>query len=297
MTATGKQQLLFGAIVSALVAALFHFLGVTGSGYDASQRTTSLFVWLSRRWIVDAEYGNDFPYGWAAPLASLWMVWHLRRELAAEAKRESWAGFGVVIFALLLHWLGLRTQQPRVSLAALLVLIWGIPFHLFGWRVARRLSFPVAFLLFTMPFDLNGPVLHLRSVVSAASAFLLNGLGLAMHSGDATSIRSDGEPLIMIALAHHAGGVRSLMYVAAAALSLGWARPCRATHRIALVLFVPLLLIVAGIVRTTLQALVWRSSGEAAGNIFGNDAVFYVVAFALLGWLHFALSKRGGAKT
>lgn len=292
-------QVLVALIVAAL-AALFHFHGISGVGYEASRATSSLFVWVQRRWIFDPVYGNDFPFGWAAPLVSLWMVWRLRAGLRAAPKRASWAGFAVVLMGLLVAWTGVRAQQPRLSAAALLLLAWGIPFHLFGWPVARRLALPAAFLVFTLPFDLlGGLVLRLRAVAAAASAVLLSGFGLPMTRVDATTIRCDHAPDIVVAVSQHAGGLRSLMLVTAAAVLLAWLRQRGHLRQALLVLSAPVIVLAASVLRTIFQViaetthLAFWPRGAASGP---TGLVFYAAAFALLGCCHAALRRGRDAK-
>jgi exosortase len=61
----------------------------------------------------------------------------------------------------------------------LIVLIWSIPFYLYGWRVARILSFPAAFLIFCIPLNfLDSLTFPLRIMVTIVTSSILNGLGI-----------------------------------------------------------------------------------------------------------------------
>lgn len=287
----GWRLALFAAL-AVLAAFLFHRYGVTGAGYNANVATRSLFVWTSQRWVVDTAYFNDFPYGWLAPLMSLWMVWRIRRELAAADRGENWLGFVLVLAALLAQWIGARTQQPRISAAAFLLLLWAVPFHCFGARVARMLVVPVGFLLFTIPFDLlSGVVLRMRVFATAASSALLCGLGVPMVVADPTTLRTTSSPAYAIALSTHAGGIRSLMYITAAAVLLAWMRQRGPVRQVLLLAGVPMIVFCAGVLRTVAEGFGWSMGGTKAAELLGAAPTFYALAGALLFFWHRAVTR------
>lgn len=266
------QRLLPACVIATLVFVLFHFFGVTDLGYDPATVTRSLFVWIARRWVVYSASQDDFPYGWAAPLVCLWMVWRLRREFASVAKRPNVTGFAVIVFALLLHWLGAKTQQTRISIAAFMLLVWGIPFYFFGWPVARRLIAPVGFLVFTAQFDfLFGAASMLRCTVAELGMILLNGLGVHARLPDATTLQA-GDTVISIA--KQPGGLRSVMLVMASTYLLAWMRQRGLLRQILLIASAPLVVLMASVVRTILHAI--------AGDYAGSFPVFYLFAVLLL---------------
>lgn len=269
-----------GGVIALLLVALFHFHGVTDLGYGKTMLTRSLFVWLQQRWVIYTADQNDFPYGWAAPLVSLAMVWHLRHELAAVDKRPCLAGLALVLFGLLLHWAGARAQQSRISMAAFMLLVWAIPFYLYGWPVARRLLVPAGFLLFALQFDfLFLLVARLRATVAFVSTLLINGLGASAVRTDPTSLQAGGH---VIALAQQPGGLRSIMLVTAAAIMLAWWRQRGLWRQLALVAAAPLLVMAGSVVRTVAHGL--------GGPMMGHAAVLYTTAFLLLWLLHRALA-------
>ena len=160
-----------------LLWVLFHLLGKPVG--DLQSR--SVFVWMVARWNDPLSYGTDYSVGWAIPCVSLWLLWRRRGEFAAAIARPAVAGLVVVLLALALHWLGVRTEQPRLSLAAFIGLLWGIPCFIYGRGIAALLFFPCAYLVFCIPFNfLNGMTFPLRLLASTAAAGLLNGLGIGV---------------------------------------------------------------------------------------------------------------------
>lgn len=172
--ATGRVELGLVALIVGLLCALFHFFGNTS---EVAREGSSLFVWFGRQLVAR---GGDFSHGWVIPVVSLGIVFWSHRELARAAKSVSYVGLAVVIASLLLHLLAMRAQQPRVSLVALVGLLWGIPYFLYGPAVARILFFPCAylFLCFTA-YILVYFLFRLRLLSSVLASGLLNGVGIA----------------------------------------------------------------------------------------------------------------------
>jgi exosortase len=200
------------AVVIGMIFALFHYQGNT---VDIRVFGRSALTWMTERWTDDIEYGGDYSHGWLIPILSLYVVWHRRKELAEATKRISYAGLAVVIACLLLHWLGAKAQQTRLSLFALVGLTWGIPFYLYGWQVARQLIFPCAYLIFCIPFNFLDSVTHpLRIFATEVSAFFLNGVGIGVEASGARlhSLTPGGFDLDV---ADACSGIRSLTAITA----------------------------------------------------------------------------------
>ncbi len=200
------------AVVVGLIFGMFHYQGNT---LDVKVFGRSALAWMVERWTDDIEYGGDYSHGWLIPLLSIFVVWHRRKQFAAASKRVSMAGLMVVILSLLLHWLGAKAQQTRLSLFALVGLSWGIPYYLYGWQVARLLIFPCAYLIFCIPFNFLDSVTHpLRIFATEASAFLLNGIGIGVEASGARlhSLTPGGFDLDV---ADACSGIRSLTAITA----------------------------------------------------------------------------------
>lgn len=281
-----RTTLFLCGIIIAFTAALFHLFGVTDSGYDPATATRSLFVWLSRRWTSYSGTQDDFPYGWAAPLVSLWMVWRLRRELAAAVKSISIAGLALIVLALLLHWLGARTQQTRISFAAFILLLWAIPFHLYGWRVARMLIVPAGFLFFMIQLDfLAGLSLKFRQMQVSVASGLINGLGLS--EVDRRELMYFSVPGCSGAMGP--GGLRSIMLVAAVSVVLAWLRQRGIVRQLALLSAIPVVVFIAAVLRLTISGFLL--SAPQMGTSIWMTIGFYLATFALIFAWHRFLNR------
>lgn len=131
--------------------AVFQVFGNAVLGYVD---TPSLFRWM---WTVynarDNEgHMNDDSMGmWVPPLV-LGLIWWKHKDLIALPLKTWWPGLLLLAMGALLHVVGFLIQQPRVSIVALLVGIYGIIGMAWGWKLMRGVFFPFFLLIFLIPF-------------------------------------------------------------------------------------------------------------------------------------------------
>jgi exosortase len=107
----------------------------------------SIMVWAWKHWLpnLNQEHGKL-----VIPITGL-LIWFHRKKIAAAAKEPSDWGWVFLIGGLLLVLLGMRAQQPRITLLALPVLLFAIVLCIWGRDVGRILFFPIFFLIFMIP--------------------------------------------------------------------------------------------------------------------------------------------------
>ena len=214
--------LAWAAAVVGFLFAMFHFMGNTVE--TAGGR--SAFLWMWARWQDKISFGGaDYSHGVLIPFVSLWALWYKRQEILAAARSTNWAGLALIVVALLLHWIGAKMQQTRVSLGALILLLWAFPFFFFGWRLAKHLLFPVAYLVFCIPMNfLDTIAFPLRMMATNLSVSMLHGLGV-----DVTQIGSAirafdglGQERWGVDVANPCSGLRSLLAMTALTAVYAW---------------------------------------------------------------------------
>jgi exosortase len=111
------------------------------------------------------------------PPITLWLIWRVRSRLAVLAPRPSFlavlllAGVG---FGWLLGELGAVNALSQFALVGMLIL--AVPAVL-GWEVARRIAFPLFFLLFAVPFgDFTQPKLMQWTADATVFGLRLSGI-------------------------------------------------------------------------------------------------------------------------
>jgi exosortase len=209
------QELMHIGLISVMISLLFmlfHMLGNTAATVDSR----SAFSWMVALWTDAISFGADYSHGYFIPFVSLGVVWYRRKEIFSTAMRVDWRGLVVVIGALFLHWIGAKMQQTRVSLMSLVLLIWGIPFYLFGWKLAKQLIFPCAYLIFCIPLNFMDVIAFPLRIISTKMAVgMLNGIGIeAVRSGTAILIPSMPTGMDV---ADPCSGLRSLLAMTALA--------------------------------------------------------------------------------
>lgn len=275
-------QLGLAAVLVGLAFVMFHLQGNT---VDIRMYGRSAILWMVERW---RDGTGDNSHGWLIPWVSLWTVWYRRKEILSAPRRVSGWGLAVVILSLLAHWVGAKAQQVRLSLFALIGLIWGVPLYLFGWQVAKHLIFPCGFLIFCIPLNfLDSLTFPLRLMVTVVSSHLLNGLGIAVSRSGSALRAIDGSGIERWALdvADPCSGLRSIM--ALTALTAVYAYLTQKTLLKKWILFaasIPLA-ILGNIARITTIALMAEAFGEevAAGLYHDYSGfIFFPVSLGLM---------------
>lgn len=198
------------SVIVGLMFMLFHMLGNTVTNVGSR----SAFQWMFARWKDTISFGADYSHGYFIPFVSLGVIWYKRKEIFSVDMYTDLRGLGVVILALILHWLGAKMQQTRISLISLVLLTWGVPFYLFGWQLAKKLIFPCSYLIFCIPLNFMDVIAFpLRMLSTKLAVGMLNGIGIvAIRSGTAIMIPSMPTGMDV---ADPCSGLRSLLAMTA----------------------------------------------------------------------------------
>ena len=267
------------SVIIGLIFVMYHFQGNTE---DIPSYGRSAFGWLVQRW--NSPYSN-FSHGWIIVPASLFLVWKKRRDLAAAFPSRSVCrkGLAIVVMALFFHWLGVRVTHPRISVMALIMLLWGIPYYFWGWRVAKELIFPCSYLIFCIPLNfLDTLTFPLRIVATKMSVLLINGLGVAVRRVG-SGIYSETAQGFKLDVADPCSGLRSLLAMTALTAIYAWFTQKTILKKWVLFACAFPLAIAGNIVRITALALVAEAFGEEVATGLYHDYSGYIVfAVAIL---------------
>lgn len=270
----GSDHIVDAGFLAAIAAGVIFLFGIEGNNEEILSQGRSAIGWMIGRW---KWAGADMSHGWLIPLVSLYMAWCKRDELWNVPKRLSGAGLSVVVFALLLYLVGLRVQQTRFVLFALIVLLWGIPFFLYGRHVAKILIFPCAYLIFCIPMTfLDSLTFPLRLISSSVSVELLNGLGVSV-TRIGTAIQVNAGSGFSLDVAHPCSGLRYLLAMVALTTAYAYFTQKSALKRAILSLSAIPLAMIGNISRISLIAVVGVVFGEDFAVGFYHDYSGYVV--------------------
>ncbi len=298
------RRILNPLLVAASAVVIFQMYHGWGNTTEVASYGHSALHWMTSLWSSARIYGGTtLSFGWLVPVLTLLLIWHDRAALRALPVRASVWGLALVVLALFLHWMGLRAQQTRLSLLALVLLIEAIPFYLYGWLIAKRLVYPIGLLAFCVPLNfldvLTFPLMRFAATLASG---LLIGLGLAVsRQGSMVLPQPGNEPhseLIPLDAADAAGGIGMLLVLLlAAAFWLGWQR--RAWKpRLILLASVPLLHVLANTLRLIILFVLQAAAGPALAQTVNGSAARWMVAiiagafFLLLDYLMRSWNKE-----
>ena len=137
----------------------------------------------------------------------------------------SYWGFLVVLIGVLLYMAGYRTLQPRITMGALPFILWGGALYLWGWRVAKMLTFPIFFFWLAIPLpSFQQATTNLQLLATSLAHHGSGLLGVETYTQGTTilPVKGDWKPL---SIAHGCSGIRSLM--ALLMISAAWAYMAR----------------------------------------------------------------------
>ena len=209
------RKWLFWASVVLSAAVLFWFYGFElryGAGRDFSA-----IGWILSAWNEDLDY----EHGLLIPFVIVGLILYRMKDLKAAVGDSSLWGLGVAFFGVLLYAAAYRTLQPRIAMAGLPFILWGSAGYLWGWRVAKMLTFPLFFFWLAIP---------LPSFQQATTHLQLLATSLAHHGSGLLGVETYVEgtkvlPLkgnwVPLDIAKGCSGIRSLM--ALLMISAAWA--------------------------------------------------------------------------
>ncbi len=213
LSRTAWQDIAFWSVVAGGLFFMFH---LHGNVQEVPTVGHSIFRWLNSRWFGDYAYCQFLPF------ASIAAVWLQRKKLAAAAKQVDFRAVAFIVIALFMHWIGVRAQQPRISVAAFILLLWSLPFLFYGLQTAKLLLFPCAYLILAIPLNfIDSMTAPLRLFATQAAALVLNGIGIpvlrigsGLYSSDASSFSFHVAP--------ECSGLRSLLAMTALIAFYAW---------------------------------------------------------------------------
>lgn len=265
------------AVIVGFLFAMFHFLGNTVA--EAGGR--SAFLWMYARWQDKISFGGaDYSHGFIIPFVSLWAVWHKRHDLMSAPRSIDASGLVLIVLALGLHWIGAKMQQTRVSLAALILLLWAFPLYFCGWRFARHLIFPVSYLVFCIPLNfLDVIAFPLRILATNVSVAVLHGLSIDVVQVGSSIRAFDtmGGERWGVDVANPCSGLRSLLAMTALTAVYAYVTQRTLLKRWVLFLSSIPLAIAGNVVRIIFIGLIAESFGERVAVGIVHDYSGYVV--------------------
>jgi exosortase len=269
------------ALCAAAGIALFQFWGNATHGYI---HTNSLFYWWVFQW-VNPE--SETEHAWLILAIAVFLAARNLRREASGAGPDGRRAAAALAAGLALHAMGFVADQPRLSIIALLLYVWGTLALWGGRRWGRALMFPLAYMVFAIPLnalDTFGFWLQLWVVKAGAGIAHLFGIGVIRNGTQL--LGPDGRYHYDVVAA--CSGVRSLMALTALSLFIGyvWFRPIW-LRGLLLLASLPLVY-VGNVVRIASIVVAAQVGGQKRGDLVHDVMGFAVFAIVLGGVISLA---------
>ena len=254
------------------------------------------FVWMAERFRVHDTF---YSHGWLIPPASAWLIWQRREHLARLAPAPSLQGLLLVVPSALIHVLATWWDLHFISGFAMLGVVWGMVWTLWGWPMLWTLRFPMLFLLFMVPLPsvlLIAISFAMKMWAATLATHMIHLLGIPAQQAGSTIY----VPGVSVIVDDTCSGLRSL--ISLIALSILWTallpRAATRRHKLAMVAASVPIALTANMVRIMILVLVSAIYGTAAAEGFihyGSGFVVFGIALAVLSWLSNVLVKPSAA--
>lgn len=245
-----------------------------------------LITWPVWRWLWGEWMGNEYySHGILIPPVSAYLIYQrFRNDKSLKWEPGQGSNWGIVLIALgLALYLWFFNQRAYYLAAfATIVMIGGLVWAIGGTEVAKRLSFPVLYLVLMVPLPIvDRYTLPLAMFTGICSGQLANFIGLDVEIiGNAVKL-----PNADLVIGAQCSGVNSLIALTALMVLTAYLVKGPLWGRIALVVLAFPLAILGNILRVTSLLFVARAWGAQAGFVFYHDysgIVFFVVVLALM---------------
>ncbi len=289
------NKIFFFGLLAAWLA-LFQFLGNSILGYV---HTHSLFVWL----FGDLNNPNptaDDGLGRWIPFLVVGLFWWKRKKLLALPLQVWWPGLVLLAVGAFLHVTGFITQQPRLSVVALFVGIFGLMGLAWGRAWLKEGFFPFWLFIFSVPTAalIQPLTFELRLLVSWLTATAANLLTISVTRVGTQLMSPDGSFQYDVAAA--CSGMRSLIAIFLLATIYGCVMFRSPGKRAFLMALALPLSVIGNFARLMCIIVAAEMGGQSAGNFVHENWFFslvpYIPAMAGLVWVGRWLEKKSKAE-
>jgi len=198
-----------------LSLALMAFLLSIQYSFGISESSYSLGLYIWRNWTQNEDMGHGFL---VVPLA-FFLIYTNREKLLSMTPKSGVGGLVLLVIGLILFWAGNQADVTFIGLVSVMMVLAGTVWWLLGWEFLKELSFPIAFLIFAIPFPgLDTMVaLPLRYIMSNASVVVLNLIGIptilsgtGIYSAPDAALHLEMGQRFGVDVANPCSGIRSL---------------------------------------------------------------------------------------
>jgi exosortase len=254
--------------------ALFQFLGNSILGYI---HTPSLFLWMHEAYGSGSD-SND-AHGNFIPFLVVGLFWWKRKELLASPLTLWQPGLLMVVAAMGLHILGYVLQQPRISIVALFLGIYGLMGLAWGREWLRKSFFPFFLFVFSIPLGAQAQFITvpLQVLVTWLTAVVAHVVGIGVMRSGVQLVDPSGTYQYEVAAA--CSGMRSLIAIFLLAATYGFMVFRAPGKRLFMMALAFPLAILGNLMRMLLIIMAAELGGQPWGNYVHESSLFGLVPY------------------
>lgn len=253
-----------------------------------------LYLPVLRDLVVVWRDVSYYSYGFLVPLFSAYLAWEAWRASDETPSRPVPAGFLITAAGLAALGLGVATGSLTLRALSLPVVLLGLVWALLGTAHARRLAFPIGFLVFMAPLPdgaLLALSLPLQRLAAVVAEHTLRALGVSVVRHDLFLVL----PRVTLHVTEACNGLRFLLAMLVIGAAFAGTAGRRPLGRAGIVLAAATLAILANLVRVTgtgLMTEIWgpRAAMGLTHVVWGK--VVYATALVPFAGLMLFLRRR-----
>jgi exosortase len=239
------------------------------------------FFWMWDRWFERDSY---YSHGILVPFVTGYFIWQMKDDLAKTIKKESKWGIAFIIFGIVIYLFASLFRIYFISAFSMFVVFLGLVLHFYGEEIFKKLSFPLAFLVFMIPLPSVVIVkisFHMKLFAAQIATALLNDLRIpAIREGSIIKMRS-----AQVVVDDVCSGLRSLISLTALGSIFAYSMKSVMWKRVILFLSTIPIAIITNVIRVLLLASVseiWGPEYAKGIHDFSGFLIFGIAFFLLL---------------
>jgi exosortase len=238
-----------------------------------------VFPTLWRTWMSSPNYSHGF----LIPPIVLFLLWRERKRFVDAVRAGTAWGIAIIALALVGNVVSIRAGIFMTQGYSFVLMLFGLSLFFFGGRATRVIWFPLAFLVFMLPwppFLMNVLSFNLKVFAARSGSALAAKLGVPLvRSGMTIHV-----PAGSLRIADPCSGLRSLIALVALGTLFAYLTAGAAWKRLVIVAVSVPLAIAGNMLRITALCLVAHVWGiDAALGFFHDFSGFLLFMFAFVG--------------